>query len=112
MTKLEFTVSDEKATFLLKAARLYDEGLRTLPEWILTETEMPKERPSAIAGLGDFSEPVLVTWVDKASEKPFPEDRFVRDGFTRNGEFVNKSYNGDLVPVAWMPMPDPAAKEG
>lgn len=111
MTKLEFTCTEEKSVFLLKAARLYDEGLRELPEWISSEKEMPKERPSAIAGLGYFSAPVLVTWVDKTSENPRPQDRFVREGYTRNGKFVNKSYNGDLVPVAWMPLPGPA-KEG
>lgn len=38
MTKLEFTCSDEKSVFLLKAARLYDEGVKLEPvrhgEWI------------------------------------------------------------------------------
>ena len=31
MTKLELTCSDEKATFLLRAARLYDEGVELEP---------------------------------------------------------------------------------
>ena len=31
MTKLEFTCSDEKSVFLLKAARLYDEGVKLEP---------------------------------------------------------------------------------
>ena len=31
MTKLEFVCSDEKATFLLRAARLFDEGVELEP---------------------------------------------------------------------------------
>lgn len=38
MTKLEFTCSDEKSVFLLRAARLYDEGVKLEPvrhgQWI------------------------------------------------------------------------------
>ena len=46
MTKLEFTCSDEKSVFLLKAARLYDEGVKLEPvrhgRWIIIEENETK----------------------------------------------------------------------
>lgn len=46
MTNIQFVCEDEKATFLLRAARLYDEGLRILPEWIPVTQEIPPEKPT------------------------------------------------------------------
>lgn len=43
MTHLEFECSDEKALFILKAARLYDEGLRDIPEWISCDERLPED---------------------------------------------------------------------
>lgn len=77
-------------------------------DWTPTEEKMPTERESKIPGLGRFSAPVLVTWVDTTSDKSYPEDRFVRESYTRNGEFTLNHINGDLVAVAWKPMPEPS----
>lgn len=110
MTDLKFTCEDEKATFLLRAARLYDEGLRLLPEWIPVSKEMPKEKPSLITGY-TTSDPVLVTFVCANSPEPWPRNTVVCECMSWNGKFHHKSYSGDYKAIAWMPKPGPA-KEG
>lgn len=80
---------------------------QTEQDWIPVTQGMPPERESIVRGLGTVSKPVLVTWVDPTSDKPFPDDRFVREGISRNGEFTISHINGDLVPVAWKPLPKP-----
>lgn len=42
MTHLEFTCSDEKATALIRASRLYDEGIEPA-EWISVKERLPKD---------------------------------------------------------------------
>ena len=79
--------------------------------WIPVTEGMPEERQSIVPGLGTVSKPVLVTWVDPTSDKPYPEDRFVRECITRNGEFTISHINGDIVPVAWMPHPKPSKED-
>ncbi len=84
----------------------YAEGVAdATPKWIPATEQMPEERKSAVPALGSYSRPVLVVW-----ERKCTGDRFVREGYTREGKFVNKTYNDDIVPVAWMPMPE-APKE-
>ncbi|MBR2048300.1 MAG: hypothetical protein IJ960_06845 [Oscillospiraceae bacterium] len=83
------------------------EEAESVQRWIPVTERLPEERPSAISGLGDFSPPVLVAWVDTTSPNPYPRNCFVREGHTRNGKFCNKSYNGDLIPIAWQPLPEP-----
>ena len=41
MNRLEINCRDEKALFLIEASRLYDEGLRVLPEWIPCSERLP-----------------------------------------------------------------------
>ena len=79
----------------------------TVQKWIPVAERMPEERKSFVPGLGTVSKPVLVTWLDPTSDKPYPDNCFVREGITRNGEFTLSHINGDLVPVAWMPQPKP-----
>ena len=79
--------------------------------WIPVTEGMPPERESIIPGFGTVSKPVLVTWVDPTSDRHYPEDRFVRESATRNGEFRLTHINGDLVAVAWKPYPAPAKEE-
>ena len=42
MTHIEFTCSDEKAAALLRASRLYDEGVKPA-EWISVKDGMPED---------------------------------------------------------------------
>ena len=79
----------------------------TVQRWIPVTEGMPEERQSVVPGLGTVSKPVLVTWMDPTSDKPYPDNCFVREGITRNGEFTLNHINGDLVAVAWMPQPRP-----
>lgn len=79
----------------------------TVERWIPVTEGMPEERQSVVPGLGTVSKPVLVTWMDPASDKPYPDNCFVREGITRNGEFTIHHINGDLIPVAWMSLPQP-----
>lgn len=79
--------------------------------WIPVAERMPDEHPSLIPGLGTVSYPVLVTWVDPTSNKPYPHDRFIRESISRNGEFTLNHINGDLVAVAWKSLPAPAKGE-
>lgn len=76
-------------------------------KWIPVTERMPEERNSVVPGLGTVSKPVLVTWLDPTSNKQYPDNCFVREGITRNGEFTITHINGDLIPVAWMPQPEP-----
>lgn len=76
-------------------------------KWIPVTEGMPEERNSVVPGLGTVSKPVLVTWLDPTSDKQYPDNCFVREGITRNGEFTLTHINGDLIPVAWMPQPEP-----
>ena len=85
---------------------LMDNGV-TIHGWIPVTEGMPEEHQSVVPGLGMVSRPVLVTWLDPTSDKPYPDNCFVREGITRNGEFTLHHINGDLVPVAWMPQPSP-----
>lgn len=82
--------------------------------WIPVKERLPEEHKSVVPGLGTVSKPVLVTWVDPFSKNAYPDNSFVREGITRNGEFTLTHINGDLVPVAWMPQPKPymPPKEG
>lgn len=43
MTHLEFNCSDEKAVALIRASRLYDEGVMPT-EWISVDERLPEER--------------------------------------------------------------------
>lgn len=79
----------------------------TIHGWIPVAEGMPEEHQSVVPGLGTVSKPVLVTWMDPTSDKPYPDNCFVREGITRNGEFTIHHINGDLVPLAWMPQPKP-----
>lgn len=76
--------------------------------WIPVAEGVPEEHNSVVPGLGTVSKPVLVTWVDPNSAHEYPEDRFVREGITRNGEFTLSHINGDLIPIAWKSLPAPA----
>lgn len=96
----------EALTMAIDALREKEED-----RWIPVTERMPEERNSIVPGLGTVSKPVLVTWVDPTSDKNFPEDRFVRESITRNGEFTLSHINGDLVPVAWKPYPKPSKEE-
>lgn len=88
------------------ADHLIENGV-TIHGWIPVTERMPEERQSVVPGLGTVSKPVIVTWLDPTSDKPYPDNCFVREGITRNGEFTLHHINGDLVPVAWMPQPKP-----
>ena len=89
MTHLEFDCSDEKALFLLKAARLYDEGLRNLPEWISCNERMPEEAGS-----------YLVT------TRTISGIRYVRPGLL----YSNGKFGSDSV-IAWQLLPKPYEEE-
>lgn len=95
---------------ICEAMNMAIDALREKEEnrWIPVTERMPEEHNSIVPGLGTVSKPVLVTWVDPTSDKPYPEDRFVRESITRNGEFTLSHINGDLVPVAWKPYPKPS----
>jgi len=86
----------------------------TIQKWIPVTERLPEEHVSAVPGLGMVSKPVLVTWLDPTSDKAYPENCFVRECITRNGEFTIQHINGDIIPVAWMPRPKPyeSQKEG
>lgn len=100
-------------TILAESLAMAIDALREQEEnrWIPVTERMPEERQSIVPGLGNVSKPVLVTWVDPTSDKNCPEDRFVRESITRNGEFTLSHINGDLVPVAWKPYPKPSKEE-
>ena len=85
MTHLEFECSDEKALFILKAARLYDEGLRDIPEWIPCSERMPEEAGS-----------YLIT------ARTISGIRYVRPGLL----YSNGKFGRDSV-IAWQPLPKP-----
>lgn len=76
--------------------------------WIPVTEQMPKEHKSTIPGWGMISKPILVTWVNTKSQKAYPDDRFVAEGFSYNGKIVNRFYNPDYKAVAWKPLPKPA----
>lgn len=99
--------------YIKEALDMAIDALREQEEnrWIPVTERMPEERNSIVPGLGTVSKPVLVTWVDPTSDKHFPEDRFVRESITRNGEFTLSHINGDLVPVAWKPYPKPSTED-
>ena len=75
--------------------------------WIPVTERLPEEHKSVVPGLGTVSKAVLVSWVDPFSKNAYPDNSFVREGITRNGEFTLNHINSDLVPVAWMPTPEP-----
>ena len=89
MTHLEFDCTDEKALFILKAIRLYDEGLRDLPEWIPYSERLPEEEGSYLL-----------------TSKTASGISYVRPGLLySDGKFGNH----DCI-TAWMPMPLPYQK--
>lgn len=75
--------------------------------WIPVTERMPEEHKGVVPGIGTVSKAVLVSWVDPFSKNAYPDNSFVREGITRNGEFTLNHINSDLVPVAWMPQPKP-----
>ena len=91
------------------ALRLALAALREQAErrWIPVTERLPEEHKSVFPGLGTVSKAVLVSWVDPFSKNAYPDNSFVREGITRNGEFTLNHINSDLVPVAWMPTPEP-----
>ena len=78
----------------------------TVQEWISVEERLPEERKSVVPALGSYSMPVLVVW-----ERKCTGDRFVREGYTREGVFVNKTYNDEIRATHWMPLPEPPKGE-
>lgn len=108
MTHLEFNCADEKVTFLLKAERLYDEGLRDLPEWTPCSEKLPEEE-------GRY----LCWYKNRMEVYSFTNNLHKVDNFDFFGRrypaFYDYSsewgyYEADWV-EAWMPLP-PAYKEG
>lgn len=96
MTHLEFECSDEKALFILKAARLYDEGLRDIPEWIPCSERLPEDGQTVIFTAKEV--------VDDDGSK------FVEAGVydAKKGWCYNDSYFPNAFTfVAWMPLPEP-----
>ena len=106
--KILATNADGISFFTDERSIIRHEGIEKMCNpWIPVTERMPEERKSFVPGIGMVSKPVLVTWVDPFSEKAYPDNCFVREGITRNGEFTLNHINGDLVPVAWMPQPKP-----
>lgn len=55
MTHIEFDCSDEKAAALLRASRLYDEGVKP-SEWISVKVDLPKDRQRVLIYDGNASQ--------------------------------------------------------
>jgi hypothetical protein len=84
MTHLEFTCSDEKATALLKAARLFDEGVKPA-EWINVKDRLPMGMTSVLM---------------------FIDGRGVMIGYYQPIDGL-WSYDGWSPGTHWMPLPEP-----
>ena len=80
----------------------YNKGKADAVTWIPVTERLPEERKSVVPALGSYSRPVLVVW-----ERKCTGDRFVREGYTREGVFVNKTYNDEIRATHWMPLPEP-----
>ena len=102
MTHLEFECSDEKALFILKAARLYDEGLRNLPDWISCDERLPKEDESVL---------VQPRWADEKFELIIAW-RGVNMWTGTDGWGHENGYLDNDEVIAWMPLPTLYKKEG
>lgn len=94
MTHLEFDCADDKAQFLLKAARLYDEGLRNLPEWIPCSEMLPETYTHVIATAVDGGEIETICAWD--------------DGYSWNQNTADGTLGACVI--AWMPLPPPYKK--
>lgn len=95
MTHLEFNCSDEKAVALIRASRLYDEGVMPV-EWISVKDRLPKKHEEVLACTDDGCMDVL--GLGDAMGVLFWEDN----------NFV--CYPKDYV-AYWMPLPEAPKEE-
>ena len=106
MTHLEFTCSDEKSVFLLRASRLYDEGKM---RWIPCSERMPEIIDSYLITF-EMKYKHEEEWercVDVAIFNPY-ERGYICDAWNT---FIDWDEGQEFRVLAWMPLPEPYREE-
>ena len=94
MTHIEFNCSDEKAVALIRASRLYDEGVMPA-EWISVKDDLPTH----------VCMPCLIYADGCTNVADWSHDKYGDDWWF----YVDGEYDPEVT--HWMPLPEPPKEE-